>query len=83
MDVAREKRGPGTWLEGDVVATMVVGAAVQCVVRADDGQDLLVRKQRESGSGEAETLREGERVVVGWTDDAALVLASPTEGAPT
>jgi len=83
MDVTREKRGPGTWLEGDVVATMVVGAAVQCVVRADDGQDLLVRKQRESGSGEAETLREGERVVVGWTDDAALVLASPTEGAPT
>ncbi len=83
MEVAREKLGPGTWLEGDLVATMVVGAAVQCVVRADDGQDLLVRKQRESGSGEAETLREGERVVVGWTDDAALTLASPTEGVPT
>ena len=83
MEVARERRGPGTWLPGEVVATMVVGAAVQCVVRAEDGQDLLVRKQRESGSGEAETLREGERVVVGWTDDAALTLASQTEGAPT
>ena len=83
MEVARERRGPGTWLEGDLVATMVVGAAVQCVVRADDGQDLLIRKQRESGSGEAETLREGERVVVGWTGDAALILAGQNEGAPT
>jgi len=25
-------------------------------------------------------LREGERVVVGWTDDAALVLAGPDKG---
>jgi ABC-type Fe3+/spermidine/putrescine transport system ATPase subunit len=83
MEVARERRGPGTWLEGNVVTTMVVGPAVQCVVRADDGQELLVRKQRESGSGEAETLREGERVVVGWTDDAALTLASRNEGVPT
>ena len=83
MKVAREKRGPGTWLEGGVVATMVVGAAVQCVVRADDGQDLLIKKQRESGSGEAETLVEGERVVVGWADDAALILAGPNEGALT
>ena len=82
MEVAREQKGPGTWIGGEVVTTMVVGAAVQCVVRADDGQHLLIRKQRESGSGEAETLRKGERVGVGWTDDAALTLAGQNKGAP-
>jgi ABC-type Fe3+/spermidine/putrescine transport system ATPase subunit len=83
MEVAREARGPGTWLEGEMIATMVVGPTVQCVVRADDGQTLLVRRQRESGRGEAESLREGERVVVGWADDAALTLAGQPEGALT
>jgi spermidine/putrescine transport system ATP-binding protein len=80
MQVARERTGPGTWLDGEVIATMVIGAAVQLVVRADDGQNLLIRQQRAGGQAEAESLSEGERVVVGWTDDAALVLAGPEKG---
>ena len=32
-----------------VVATMVVGPAVQCVVRTEDGQEVLVREQRAKG----------------------------------
>jgi ABC-type Fe3+/spermidine/putrescine transport system ATPase subunit len=83
MQVARERDGAGTWLDGEVIATMVIGAAVQCVIRADDGQSLLVRQQRAGGRGEAESLREGDRVVVGWTDDATLVLAGPKEGERT
>jgi ABC-type Fe3+/spermidine/putrescine transport system ATPase subunit len=83
MQVARDTAGAGTWLDGEVIATMVIGAAVQCVVRADDGQNLLVRQQRAGGRGDAESLSEGERVVVGWTDDAALVLAGPNEGEQT
>jgi putative spermidine/putrescine transport system ATP-binding protein len=80
MQVARERTGPGTWLDGEVIAAMVVGAAVQLVVRANDGQNLLIRQQRAGGQAEAESLSEGERVVVGWTDDAALVLAGPEKG---
>ena len=80
MQVARERTGQGTWLDGEVIATMVVGAAVQLVVRSGDGQNLLIRHQRAGGQAEAESLREGERVVVGWTDDAALVLASHDKG---
>ncbi len=80
MQVARERTGQGTWLDGEVIATMVVGAAVQLVVRTADGQNLLIRQQRAGGQAEAESLREGERVVVGWTDDAALVLAGPDKG---
>jgi spermidine/putrescine transport system ATP-binding protein len=80
MQVARARNGPGTWLDGEVIATMIVGAAVQCVIRAGDGENLLIRQQRAGGRGEAESLREGERVVVGWTDDAALVLAGPNKG---
>jgi ABC-type Fe3+/spermidine/putrescine transport system ATPase subunit len=80
MLVARERDQAGTWLEGEVIATMVVGAAVQIVVRSADEQNLLIRQQRTGGRGQAETLREGERVVVGWTDDAALVLAGPIKG---
>jgi ABC-type Fe3+/spermidine/putrescine transport system ATPase subunit len=82
MQVAREATGAGTWLEGEVVASMVVGAAVQIVVRTTDGQNLLVRQQRTGGRGEAETLSEGERVNVGWADGDALVLAGPNEGVP-
>ena len=80
MHVARDRSGPGTWLDGEVIATMVIGAAVQLVVRTGDGQNLLIRQQRAGGQAEAESLREGERVVVGWTDDAALVLAGPDKG---
>ena len=77
MRVSRGRPDTGTWLNGEVVATMVIGPTVQSVVRADDGQSLLVREQRTHGNREAESLSEGERVVVGWADDAALVLAGP------
>ena len=80
MQVARGRAGEGTWLDGEVIATMVVGAAVQLVVRTADGQNLLIRQQRAGGHAEAESLREGERIVVGWTDDAALVLTGPDKG---
>ena len=55
--------GAETGLEGEVVATMVIGAAVQCVVRGDDGQDVLVREQRSGGRGQRPSGR-GTRVFV-------------------
>ena len=58
---------------GTVVVRMVIGAAVQCVVRLDDGQEVLTRTQR-SGDTVAESLAEGERVMVSWGSDAALDL---------
>jgi len=58
---------------GTVVVRMVIGAAVQCVVRLDDGQEVLTRTQR-SGDTVAESLTEGERVMVSWGSDAALDL---------
>jgi ABC-type Fe3+/spermidine/putrescine transport system ATPase subunit len=64
----------GDGLGGSVVATMVIGPAVQCVVRLEDGQEVLVREQR-SGQGDgAETLAEGERVIVSWAEGEALNL---------
>jgi ABC-type Fe3+/spermidine/putrescine transport system ATPase subunit len=71
VSVSREGQGLG----GKVVATMVVGPAVQCVVRLEDGQEVLVREQR-SGAGEGvEALAEGERVIVSWAENEALDLA--------
>jgi len=67
--LARDGEGTG----GTVVVRMVVGAAVQCVVRLDDGQEVLTRTQR-SGDSVAERLEEGERVMVSWGADAALDL---------
>jgi putative spermidine/putrescine transport system ATP-binding protein len=61
-------------LVATVVATMVVGSAVQCVVRTEDGQEVLVREQRARGETGAESLREGERVFVSWANDEALEL---------
>lgn len=83
MRVSRHQPADGTWLAAEVTATMVIGPTLQCVVRADDGQSMLVRQQRTHGNGEVESLAEGERVVVGWADDAALVLAGTREGDPT
>jgi ABC-type Fe3+/spermidine/putrescine transport system ATPase subunit len=62
----------GEGLGGRVTATMVIGPAVQCVVRLDDGQEVLAREQRSGRSGGIEALAEGERVVVSWADDEAL-----------
>jgi ABC-type Fe3+/spermidine/putrescine transport system ATPase subunit len=61
-------------LVATVVATMVVGSAVQCVVRTEDGQEVLVREQRARGETGAESLREGELVFVSWANDEALEL---------
>jgi hypothetical protein len=53
---------------------MVVGPAVQCLVRTDDGQEVLARQQRSDGDDAVEALDEGEKVYVTWAEDAALVL---------
>ena len=66
---------PGAGLGGSVVARMVIGPAVQCVVRLDDGQEVLVREQRSGGGAEA--LAEGARVAVTWTEAEALDVAGP------
>ena len=64
----------GDGLEGRVSTTMVIGPAVQCVVRLDDGQEVLVRQQRSTDDDWFESLREGDRAVVTWAEDAALNL---------
>jgi ABC-type Fe3+/spermidine/putrescine transport system ATPase subunit len=64
----------GTGLGGVVVTTMVIGPAVQCVVRLEDGQEVLVREQRSGRETGVEALAEGERVTVSWTEDDAFVL---------
>src|SRR3954447_13049444 len=61
---------------GRVVATMVIGPALQCVVRTDDNQDLIVRQPRADGDDDLHSPEEGERVVVGWAGDAALELGA-------
>jgi spermidine/putrescine transport system ATP-binding protein len=62
-----------------VVTTMVIGPAIQCLVRTDDGQEVLVRRQR-SRNGATESLSEGDRVSLTWDADAALVLDHDKEG---
>ena len=62
----------GDGLVGEVVAAMVIGPTIQCLVKTDNGQEVLVRQQR--GTGEREALREGERVFLTWDEDAALRL---------
>jgi ABC-type Fe3+/spermidine/putrescine transport system ATPase subunit len=64
----------GSSVAAQVVTTMVIGPALQFVVRTDHGQELIVRQQRTDGEREAHIPAEGERVVVGWADDAALEL---------
>jgi hypothetical protein len=66
-------------LEGEVLATMVIGPAVQVVVRSDDGQELIVRWQRTGGDQEVQAPREGARVGVGWSDDSTLDLGADKE----
>ena len=76
LRLERGTNGGGDGLAGEVVTTMVVGPAVHCVVRAADGQEVLVRLAREGGGVEA--LAQGERVTVRWADGAALVLDDAT-----
>ena len=66
-------------LGGEIVTTMVIGPAIQCLVRTDNGQEVLVRQQRSGSNGEAESFREGERVILTWPKDAALAI-DETEG---
>jgi ABC-type Fe3+/spermidine/putrescine transport system ATPase subunit len=64
----------GDGLAGEVVAAMVIGPTMQCLVKTDNGQEVLVRQQRGGANGDGEALREGERVVLTWDEDAALRL---------
>jgi ABC-type Fe3+/spermidine/putrescine transport system ATPase subunit len=72
--------GAGESIAGEVVTTMVIGPAVQCLVRSDDGQEVLIRQQRGGDESPLEGVRAGERVYVHWAQDAALVLAEKREG---
>lgn len=74
-------RNGGTGLRGEVVTAMVIGPAVQCLIRTDDGQEVLVRQQR-TGKEQVDAPREGERVVLTWADDAALPLSTDLTGGP-
>jgi ABC-type Fe3+/spermidine/putrescine transport system ATPase subunit len=65
-------RSGGTGLQGTVATRMVIGPAVQCLVRLDDGQEVLAREQRSGAGGGIEALAEGDRVSVSWADDEAL-----------
>jgi ABC-type Fe3+/spermidine/putrescine transport system ATPase subunit len=76
VEIAREGNG----VPGEVVTTMVIGPALQCVVKIDNGQEVLVRKQRSAENGIADALREGERVVLTWAEGAPLDLGPSDEG---
>jgi ABC-type Fe3+/spermidine/putrescine transport system ATPase subunit len=67
----RVQAGGGGML-GTVATSMVIGPAVQCYVRLDDGQEVLAREQRSGAGGGIEALAEGERVSVSWADEEAL-----------
>ncbi len=75
LRVAREGQG----LEGMVATTMIIGPVVQCVIRLDDGQEVLVREQRSGSENGVEALAEGERVFVSWAEDEALELEGGNE----
>ena len=74
LHLARDRAPGPDALAGEVVTTMVIGSAVQCLVKTDDGQEVLVREQRSRKGSGAESLREGDRVVVSWAEDEALAL---------
>ncbi len=76
LQVSREGEGLG----GSVVATMIIGPSVQCVIRLDDGQEVLVREQRSGSEKGIEALAEGERVVVSWAAGEALDLEEGGNG---
>jgi ABC-type Fe3+/spermidine/putrescine transport system ATPase subunit len=73
VQLARGRAANGT-LGGVVVTTMVIGPAIQCLVRTDNGQEVLVRQQRSGRDDGVESLREGDRVLVTWAEGAALTL---------
>jgi ABC-type Fe3+/spermidine/putrescine transport system ATPase subunit len=69
LRLSREGQG----LRGRLLTRMVIGPSVQCVVRLADGQEVLVRLQRSGGSA-ADSLEDGEEVLVSWADEEALEL---------
>jgi spermidine/putrescine transport system ATP-binding protein len=69
-------------LTGEIVTAMVIGPAIQCLIKAENGQEILVRQQR-GGNGDVEALQEGERVVLTWDEDAALRLDPLEKGEAT
>jgi putative spermidine/putrescine transport system ATP-binding protein len=75
LRVARDGEG----LEGRVATTMIIGPVVQCVIRLDDGQEVLVREQRSGSESGVEALAEGERAIVSWAEDEALELEGGNE----
>jgi len=75
LRVAREGEG----LEGRVSTTMIIGPMVQCLIRLDDGQEVLVREQRSGSENGVEALAEGERVYVSWAPEEALSLEGGNE----
>jgi ABC-type Fe3+/spermidine/putrescine transport system ATPase subunit len=75
LQVAREGEG----LEGRVSTTMIIGPMVQCLIRLDDGQEVLVREQRSGSESGVEALAEGERVLVSWAPEEALSLEGGNE----
>ncbi len=64
----------GSGLAAELLTTMVVGPALQAVVKLDDGQEVLVREQRSGMGSEMEAFAPGERVIVCWAEDEALPL---------
>ncbi|HVM69518.1 MAG TPA: ABC transporter ATP-binding protein [Gaiellaceae bacterium] len=72
IGLARAGASANGGLQGEVLATMIVGPAVQCLVRVDDGQEVLVRQQRTDPTQAVESVVAGERVELTWADDAAL-----------
>jgi spermidine/putrescine transport system ATP-binding protein len=75
LRVSREAEG----LEGRVSTTMIIGPMVQCLIRLDDGQEVLVREQRSGSENGVEALAEGERVFVSWAEEEALKLEGGKE----
>jgi ABC-type Fe3+/spermidine/putrescine transport system ATPase subunit len=74
VQLARTGASDNGALAGVVVTTMVIGPAIQCLVRTDNGQEVLVRQQRSGREEGVESLREGDRVTVTWAEGAALTL---------
>jgi spermidine/putrescine transport system ATP-binding protein len=74
VQLARSGAADNGALAGVVVTTMVIGPAIQCLVRTDNGQEVLVRQQRSGRDEGVESLREGDRVTVTWAEGAALTL---------
>jgi ABC-type Fe3+/spermidine/putrescine transport system ATPase subunit len=82
LRIARVARAEPGALMGEVLTAMVIGPAIQCLIKAENGQEILVRQQR-GGNGGVEALQQGERVVLTWDEDAALRLDPIEKGEAT